>query len=95
LLTSKECSASSLGTPGISDGGLCEYVNVVPEGTGEREFLFLPDVVTDDHRLGWVGKAKVDLLCCWRSIQGGLGALLLREGEVGRSDLLGLGDHDS
>jgi hypothetical protein len=33
-----------------------------PEETGEREFLFLPEVVTDDQHLGWVGKAETDLL---------------------------------
>jgi hypothetical protein len=42
--------------------GPCKYVSVVPEETGEREFLFLPEVVADDHRLGWVGKAEADLL---------------------------------
>jgi hypothetical protein len=42
--------------------GPCEYVSIVPEEIGEREFLFLSEVVTDDHHLGWVGKAEADLL---------------------------------
>jgi hypothetical protein len=74
--------------------GPCEYVSVVPEETGEREFLFLPDVVTDDHRLRRVGKAEIDLLRHWPGIPGGVGALLFRDGVAGRGDLLGLGDHD-
>ena len=43
--------------------GPCEYVRVVPEETGEREFLFLPEVVTDDHHLLRVGQAEADPLC--------------------------------
>jgi hypothetical protein len=42
--------------------GPCEYVSIVPEETGEHEFLFLSEVVTDDHLLGWVDKAETDLL---------------------------------
>jgi hypothetical protein len=38
--------------------GPCEYVSIVPEETGEREFLLVPKVVADDHRLGWVSKAE-------------------------------------
>jgi hypothetical protein len=68
--------------------GSCEYVSVVLEETGEREFLFLPEVVIDDHHLGWVGKAEADLLRRWCGIQGGLIALLLRDGEVGRVTFL-------
>jgi hypothetical protein len=60
--------------------GPCEFVNIVPEETGEREFLFLLEVVTDDNRLGWVGKAEADLLCQWHGIESGLSALLLRDG---------------
>jgi hypothetical protein len=62
----------------------CEYVSIVLEETGEREFLFLPEVVADDHRLGWVGKAEVDLLRRWCDILGGLGTLLLQDGQVER-----------
>jgi hypothetical protein len=68
--------------------GPCEYVSIVPKETGEREFLFLPEFVTDHHRLGWVGKVVADLLRRWHGVQGGLGALLLRDGQVGRVDLL-------
>jgi hypothetical protein len=42
--------------------GPCEYVSIVPEETSESEFLFLPKVVADDHRLGWGSKAEADLL---------------------------------
>jgi hypothetical protein len=73
----------------------CEYVSVVSEETGEREFLFLPEVVTDKHPLGWVGMAEADLLHCWCGIQGGLNVLLLWDGEVGRGDLLGFSHYDS
>jgi hypothetical protein len=31
-----------------------------------------PEVVTDDHRLGWVGKAETDLLRRWHGAEGGL-----------------------
>jgi hypothetical protein len=43
--------------------GPCEYVRVIPKETGEREFLFLPELVTDHHCLLWAGEAKADLLC--------------------------------
>jgi hypothetical protein len=74
--------------------GPCEYVSIVSKETGEREFLFLPEVVADDHHLGWVGKAEADLLRHWRSVQGNLDALLLRDGQVGRIDLLSFSHHD-
>jgi hypothetical protein len=38
---------------------ICQHC---PGGNWLGEFLFLPEVVTDDHRLGWVGKAEADLL---------------------------------
>jgi hypothetical protein len=38
--------------------GPCEYVSIVLKETSEREFLFLPEVVDDDHILGWLGKAE-------------------------------------
>jgi hypothetical protein len=37
--------------------GPCEYVSIVLEETGEREFLFLPEVVADDHH--WAGSARL------------------------------------
>jgi hypothetical protein len=72
-----------------------EYVSIVPEETGEREFLFLLKVITDDHRLGWVGKAEIDLLRRWRGVESGLGALLLRDGQVGLVDLLRFSHHEA
>jgi hypothetical protein len=59
--------------------GPCEYVSIVSEETGEREFLFLLEVVADDHRLGWVSNAEVDLLRHRCGIQGGLGAFCSRK----------------
>jgi hypothetical protein len=43
----------------------CKDVSVVPEETGEREFLFGVEVVPNDDFLGRVGQAKADLLDGW------------------------------
>jgi hypothetical protein len=40
----------------------CENVSVVPDETGEREFLFGVEVGPDDDFLGCVGQAEANLL---------------------------------
>jgi hypothetical protein len=40
----------------------CKDISVVPEETGEREFLFVVEVGPDDDFLGCVGQAEADLL---------------------------------
>jgi hypothetical protein len=40
----------------------CEDVGIVPEETGEREFLFGVEVGPDDDFLGCVGQAEENLL---------------------------------
>jgi hypothetical protein len=55
----------------------CEDVGVVPEETGEREFLFGVEVGTDDNFPGCVGQAEATFLDSWTWVQGCAGALLL------------------
>jgi hypothetical protein len=43
----------------------CEDVSVVPEETGEREFLFGVEVGPDDNFLGCVGQVEANLLDSW------------------------------
>jgi hypothetical protein len=50
---------------------------------------------TDDHCLGWVGKVEADLLRRWHGVEGGLGVLLLRDGQVRLVDLFSFSHHDS
>jgi hypothetical protein len=40
----------------------CEDISVVPEETGEREFLFGVEVGPDDNFLECVGQAEANLL---------------------------------
>jgi hypothetical protein len=55
----------------------CEDVVVVPEETGEREFLFGVEVGPDDDFLGCIGQAEANLLYSWTWIQNCACALLL------------------
>jgi hypothetical protein len=43
----------------------CENVSIVPEETGECEFLFGVEVSPDDDFFGCVGQAKANLLDSW------------------------------
>jgi hypothetical protein len=67
-------------------------VGVVPEETGEREFLFGVEVGPNDDFLGCVGQAEANLLYSWTWVQGCACALLLRHLQSGLVDLGCLGD---
>jgi hypothetical protein len=43
----------------------CEDISVVPEETGEHEFLFWVEVGPDDDFLGCVGQAEANSLDGW------------------------------
>jgi hypothetical protein len=43
----------------------CQDVGIVPEETGEREFLFGVEVDPNDNFLGCVGQAEANLLYSW------------------------------
>jgi hypothetical protein len=55
----------------------CEDVSIVPEETGEREFLFGVEVGPYDDFLGCVGQAKANLLDSRTQVQSCSCALLL------------------
>jgi hypothetical protein len=55
----------------------CEEVSVVPEETGEREFLFRVEVGPDDDFLGCVGQAETNFLDGWTWVQSRVCAFLL------------------
>jgi hypothetical protein len=48
----------------------CENVSVVPEETGEREFLFGVEVGPDDDFLRCIRQAEANLLDSWTWVQG-------------------------
>jgi hypothetical protein len=72
----------------------CEDVGVVPEGAGEREFLFGVEVVHDDDFLGCVGQTEANLLDGWTWVQSCACTLLLRYLKSSLADLgcLSVGD---
>jgi hypothetical protein len=72
----------------------CEYVSIVPEEAGEREFLFGVQVGPDDNFLGCVGQAKVNLFDSWTWVQSCSCTLLLWYLQSSLVDLGCLGDHD-
>jgi hypothetical protein len=43
----------------------CENDSIVPEETGEHEFLFGVEVGPDDDFLGCIGQTEADLLDSW------------------------------
>jgi hypothetical protein len=43
----------------------CEDISIVPEETGEGEFLFGVEVGPDDDFLGCIGQAEANLLDGW------------------------------
>jgi hypothetical protein len=55
----------------------CENVDVVPEETSEREFLFGVEVGPDDDFLGCIGQAEANLLDSWTWVQSCACTLLL------------------
>jgi hypothetical protein len=55
----------------------CKDVGVVPEETGEREFLFGVEVGPYDDFFGCVRQAKANFLDSWTWVQGCARAFLL------------------
>jgi hypothetical protein len=72
----------------------CKDVNIVPEETGEHEFLFGVEVGPDDDFLGCVGQAEANLLDSWTWVQSRSCTLLLWYLQGSLIDLGCLGDHD-
>jgi hypothetical protein len=61
LLTSRVCSVSFLGTPGMSNG-LHTKMSTLFLRNGEHEFLFGVEVGPNDSFFGCVGQAEANLL---------------------------------
>jgi hypothetical protein len=56
----------------------CKDVSVIPEETGEREFLFGVEIGPDDDFLGCVWQNRENFLHSWAWVQGCACALLLQ-----------------